>query len=40
VQPIGAAPDKVDENSTAVYGVGAFLLAGTELYKYYNKGKN
>lgn len=38
VQPIGAAPDKVDENSTAVYGVGAFLLAGTELYKYYNKG--
>lgn len=34
VQPIGAAPDKVDENSTAVYGVGAFLLAGTELYKY------
>ncbi len=39
VQPIGAAPDKVDQNSTAVYGVGAFLLAGTELYRYLNKGK-
>lgn len=34
VQPIGAAPDKVDQNSTAVYGVGAFLLAGNQLYKY------
>lgn len=34
VQKIGAAPDKVDENSTEVYGVGAFLLAGTQLCKY------
>ncbi|MBC7888387.1 MAG: glycoside hydrolase family 88 protein [Ferruginibacter sp.] len=34
VQPIGAAPDKVDANSTEIYGVGAFLLAGSELYKY------
>jgi unsaturated rhamnogalacturonyl hydrolase len=34
VQPVGAAPDKVDENSTEIYGVGAFLLAGTQLYKY------
>ncbi len=34
VQPVGAAPDKVDENSTAIYGVGAFLLTGSELYKY------
>jgi hypothetical protein len=34
VQPIGASPDKVNENSTEIYGVGAFLLAGTELYKY------
>lgn len=33
IQPIGAAPDKVDENSTEIYGVGAFLLAGSELYK-------
>jgi len=33
VQPIGGAPDKVDLNSTDTYGVGAFLLAGSELYK-------
>ncbi len=31
VQPIGAAPDKVDNNSTDTYGIGAFLLAGSEL---------
>lgn len=34
VQPIGASPDKVNANSTEVYGVGAFLLAGTQLYQY------
>ncbi len=34
VQPIGAAPDKVDSNSTEIYGVGSFLLAGSEMYKY------
>ena len=34
VQRIGASPDKVDDNSTEVYGVGAFLLAGTQLYTY------
>ena len=34
VQPIGAAPDKVDANSTDTYGVGAFLLIGSQLYKY------
>jgi unsaturated rhamnogalacturonyl hydrolase len=34
VQKIGAAPDKVNQTSTEVYGVGAFLLAGTQLYKY------
>jgi rhamnogalacturonyl hydrolase YesR len=39
VQPIGAAPDKVDANSTEIYGVGAFLLAGTEIYKWLNYGK-
>lgn len=33
VQPIGASPDKVSFESTEIYGVGAFLLAGTELYK-------
>jgi len=34
VQPIGASPAKVDANSTEVYGVGAFLLSGVELYKF------
>lgn len=33
VQPVGADPQKVTEDMTAVYGVGAFLLAGTELTK-------
>lgn len=33
VQPIGADPKKVTEDMTAVYGVGAFLLAGSEIYK-------
>lgn len=37
VQPIGSAPDNVDENSTEIYGVGAFLLAGSELYDYVGK---
>ena len=37
IQPIGAAPDKVDANSTEIYGVGSFLLAGSELYKYLKK---
>jgi len=31
VQRIGASPDGVTENDTEVYGVGAFLLAGTEI---------
>lgn len=35
IQPVGNAPRMVDENSTDVYGVGAFLLAGTEMYKLY-----
>ncbi|MDR1883282.1 MAG: glycoside hydrolase family 88 protein [Prevotella sp.] len=33
VQPIGADPKKVTKDMTAVYGVGAFLLAGSEMYK-------
>ncbi|MGQ7944309.1 hypothetical protein [Flavobacterium sp. WC2509] len=33
VQPVGADPQKVTEDMTAVYGVGAFLLAGTEMVK-------
>ncbi|MEO5948767.1 MAG: glycoside hydrolase family 88 protein [Chitinophagaceae bacterium] len=33
VQVPGAAPEKVTFDDTEVYGVGAFLLAGTELFK-------
>ena len=33
VQPIGADPKKVTKDMTEVYGVGAFLMAGKELYK-------
>lgn len=42
VQPIGekAIPGQVvDANSTANFGVGAFLLAGTEMYRYLDKRK-
>jgi unsaturated rhamnogalacturonyl hydrolase len=38
VQPIGASPDKVSFDDTEVYGVGAFLLAGTEMMKLKNNG--
>lgn len=31
VQPIGASPDKVTTDDTEVYGVGAFLLAGSQM---------
>jgi unsaturated rhamnogalacturonyl hydrolase len=31
IQPIGAAPDAFQPTSSYVYGVGAFLLAGSEL---------
>jgi rhamnogalacturonyl hydrolase YesR len=33
VQPIGADPKKFDAEATEVYGVGSFLLAGSEIYK-------
>jgi unsaturated rhamnogalacturonyl hydrolase len=33
IQPIGENPKKVTRDMTEVYGVGAFLLAGTEIYK-------
>jgi rhamnogalacturonyl hydrolase YesR len=33
VQPVAAAPQSTDANQTATFGVGAFLLAGTEVYK-------
>ena len=32
VQPIGADPKKVTRSMTEVYGVGAFLLAGCQIY--------
>lgn len=40
VQPIGAAPDNVTYDSTEVYGIGAFLLTGTQLYEYVSKHPN
>lgn len=33
VQPIGADPKSVTADMTEVYGAGAFLLAGSEMYK-------
>ena len=33
IQPIGSAPDAFTPSSSYVYGVGAFLLAGSELAK-------
>ena len=33
IQPVGAAPGNVTIESTEVYGVGAFLLAGVEILK-------
>ena len=35
VQPIGAAPGEAFPDKTEVYGVGAFLSAGSEVYKLY-----
>jgi len=33
IQPVGAAPKAAGLDATDVYGVGAFLLAGSELYR-------
>lgn len=33
VQPVGADPKHFEEKSTAPYGVGGFLLAGSEVYR-------
>lgn len=33
VQPVGSDPKKFADDSTEVYGVGAFLLAGSEIYR-------
>ncbi|MEM9848658.1 MAG: glycoside hydrolase family 88 protein [Bacteroidota bacterium] len=35
VQPIGAAPGQASPDKTEVYGTGAFLAAGSEVYKLY-----
>ena len=39
VQKIGAAPDATTEDSTEVYGPGAFLLAGSEVVKHLEAAK-
>jgi rhamnogalacturonyl hydrolase YesR len=39
VQPVGASPKSVSPDLTAVYGVGAFLLAGTEVHKLASRGR-
>lgn len=38
VQPIGADPKSVTKEMTEVYGVGGFLLAGTEITRLIGKG--
>lgn len=40
VQPIGAAPGDSFSDYTEVYGIGAFLAAGTEMYKYVARESN
>jgi unsaturated rhamnogalacturonyl hydrolase len=40
VQPIGETPRHFDEESTDVYGVGAFLLAGNELHRLVGGGRS
>jgi unsaturated rhamnogalacturonyl hydrolase len=37
IQPIGAAPGQFTPTSSYVFGVGAFLLAGSEVYKLSNR---
>ncbi len=38
IQPIGADPKAVTREMTEVYGVGGFLMAGTQLYKMIDTG--
>ena len=40
MQEIGAQPAAVDSNSTEVYGVGAFLLAGSQMVMMQLKHRN
>jgi unsaturated rhamnogalacturonyl hydrolase len=37
IQPVGAAPDKFTTTSSYVFGVGAYLLAGSEIYELSSK---
>ena len=39
VQPVGADPKAFAEDATEVYGTGAFLLAGSEIYRLAGLGK-
>lgn len=39
VQPVGYDPRKFEPDSTAPYGVGAFLLAGSEVYRMVGGGR-
>jgi unsaturated rhamnogalacturonyl hydrolase len=39
IQPIGADPKTVTREMTEVYGVGGFLMAGTQIYKMIEKGE-
>ena len=39
VQPVGAAPGESFKDYTEVYGSGAFLAAGTEVYKFFERRK-
>jgi rhamnogalacturonyl hydrolase YesR len=38
IQPIGADPKSVTKGMTEVYGVGGFLMAGTEIIKLFDGG--
>lgn len=38
IQPIGADPKAVTREMTEVYGVGGFLMAGTQIYKMVERG--
>ena len=40
IQPVGHDPKPADENTTDVYGVGAFLLAGSEILKLEKSNQN
>ncbi|MBD8387742.1 glycoside hydrolase family 88 protein [Dysgonomonas sp. BGC7] len=40
IQPVGHEPRPADENTTDVYGVGAFLLAGSEILKLEKSNQN